>query len=164
MHGEAGVGQVLQERAERLTAAPGDREGVDVAERRTPRRSEGLEVGAEPGRDVVGQPGVEVGGPVTARRERQSRLGPCAAFLGEQPLVGGLVGDLGGQMLQDPAAQPAQLARTERLGLDDQVGLRLDPQVVTQVGGQRVQRLDQHPGLSHVHRTRAQRVSHPGPA
>jgi hypothetical protein len=102
---EAGVGQVLQQGAEGLAATAGDRQGADVAERRTPRGGERFQVGPQPVRDVVRQPGVDVGGPVAAGLERQAGSGVCAAFFGEQPLVLGLVGELWGEVLQDPTAE-----------------------------------------------------------
>jgi hypothetical protein len=84
---------------------------------------------------VVGDPGVDVGGPVTAGPEGQPGGGVGAGLLGQQPLVLGLVGDLGGQVCEHPTAEHAQLAGPEGLGLLDQVGLRLDPQVVTEIRG-----------------------------
>ena len=67
--------------------------------------------------------------------ERQTGRGLGAGLLGEQPLVLGLVGDLGSEVLEDPAAEVPQLPRPERPGLLDQVGLGLHDQVVTQVVG-----------------------------
>ena len=54
---------------------------------------------------------MEVGGPVTAGRERQPRRGVGPGLLGEQPLVLGLVGDLGSQVLEDPTPEMTQLPR-----------------------------------------------------
>ena len=99
---------------------------------------------------MVGEPGEEVGGPVAARTERQPRGGLGAAFLGDQPFVLGLVGDLGREGFEQPAAEATQLARSELCGLLDQVRLSLDPQVVVQVVGQVVQRLDDDVGLGQV--------------
>ncbi len=68
MDREAGVGDVLEERHERLTPSAGDRQLVDLTERAAAWGGVGVQVGARPVGDVVGDPGVEVGGPVTARR------------------------------------------------------------------------------------------------
>ena len=160
--GQAGVGEVLQERHERLPTAAGDRQCVDLTERGAARGGVGVQVGAEPVGDVVGDAGVEVGGPVTARSEVQPRRGLGPGLLGEQPLVLGLVGDLGSQVLEDTTAEVTQLPRPEHRGLFDQVRLGLDDQVVTQVVGQRVQRLHDHPRLGQVHVAGTQRVGRSG--
>ena len=155
---QAGVGEVLQERHERLATTPGDRQL-----RRPHRVGCGVVRCRRPGRSAAGWrrgrgSGVEVGGPVTAGSEVQPRRGLGPGLLGEQPLVLGLVGDLGGEVLEDTAAEVAQLPRPEHPGLLDQVGLGLDDQVVTQVVGERVQRLDDHPGLGQVQVAGTQRV------
>ena len=75
---------------------------------------------------------MEVGGPVTTRLERHPGRGLGPGLLGQQALVLGLVGDLGGEVLENPAAQVAQLPGPEHRCLLDQVGLGLDDQVVTQ--------------------------------
>jgi len=113
---------------------------------------------------VVGDPGVDVGGPVAAGPEGQSGGGVRPALLLEQSLVLGLVGDLGGQVFEHPSAQHPQLLRPEGRGLLDQVGLRLAPQVVTQTRRQRVESLHDHPGLRDVHRAGGQGVADHAPA
>ena len=160
---QSGVGDVLQERHERLATSAGDRQRVDLTEWGASWRGVGVQVGPQPVRDMVGDAGVEVGRPVTTGSEVEPgrRLG--AGLLGEQPLVLGLVGDLGGEVFEDTAAEVAQLPRPEHLGLLDQVGLGLDDQVVTQVVGQRVQRLDDHPRLGQVQITGTQSVGGPRP-
>jgi len=112
---------------------------------------------------VVGDAGVEVGGPVTSRLERQTRRSLRAGLFGEQPLIVGLVGDLRGEVLEDPTAEVAQLPRPEHRSLLDQVGLGLHDEVVTQLVGKLVQRLDDHPGLGHVHVTDTEGVRSLGP-
>ena len=61
-------------------------------------------------------------------------------------------------MLEDTAAEVAQLPRPEHPSLLDQVGLGLHDQVVTQLVGKRLQRLDDHPGLGHVQVTGTESV------
>ena len=73
-----------------------------------------------------------------------------AAFLGDQPFVLGLVGDVGRDGLEQPVAEPAQLAGSELGGLLDQVRLALEPQVGVEVGGQVLERVDDDVGLGHV--------------
>ena len=57
--------------------------------------------------DVVGDPGGQVGGSVTSGSEAELGGGVGAAFLGEQALVVGLVGDVGGDGFQQPVAEAA---------------------------------------------------------
>jgi hypothetical protein len=138
-------------------ADPGE-QGVEVQGDHHRRRSAAVD--REPG---VGDPGVQVGRPVTSGLERQPGCGACPGVLGHQPLVLGLVGDLRGEVLEDPAAEVAQLAGAELLGLLDEVHLGLDHQVVTEVGRQGFQGLDDHSRLRQVHVTRTQRLGGPGP-
>ena len=122
--GQAGVGEVLEQGAERLASASGDGQGVDLAqplECHPAWGGVGVEVGAEPVGDVVGEPGEQVGGSVAAGLEGEFGGGVGAALLGDQPFVLGLVGDVGGDGFEQPVAEAAQLAGPERGGLLDQV-------------------------------------------
>ncbi len=73
-----------------------------------------------------------------------------AAFLGDQPFVLGLVGDVGGDGLEQPVAEATELAGSELGGLLDQVLLALEPQLGVEVGGQVVERGDDDVGLGDV--------------
>ena len=92
---------------------------------------------------------MEVGRPVTAGSEVEPgrRLG--AGLLGEQPLVRGLVGDLGGEVLEDTAAEVPQLSRPERPG-------------PARPGRPRPSRAGRHPGRREAPR-RLRRPPGPGP-
>ncbi len=133
MDRKAGVAQVLEQRAERLTPTPGHRERVDIPERRTPRRGERLQVGAQPVGTWSGRRAWRSVEP-SPRGLNDSRVAARAlrSSASSRSVVGS-VGDLGGEMLQHSTAQPAQLAWPELLGLLDQVGLRLDAEGVAEV-------------------------------
>src|SRR6185436_6994899 len=90
---------------------------------------EGGQVGAQQAGGEVGDPGVQVGGPVAtlAQGRPGGRVG--AAFLVQEPLVVGVFGDVGGQVFQHPVTEDRQLTRTQAGGLGDQVGLGLGDEV-----------------------------------
>ncbi len=135
--GQAGGGDVLQQRDERLAALPGDRELGDVVRcggRQAARTASppcprvavevvasgcgvGVEVGAQAAGGVVGDPGVQVRGPVAAAADGEPGRRRRAAFLGEQSPVVGFLGDVGGQVLQQPGPVDPQLRGSQGGGL-----------------------------------------------
>ena len=134
MGGQVGLEDALEQRLEgdAATALHGKLHEVVVVGGPA-RVGDGVGVGTEPAGDVVGDAGVDVGGAVATASERQPgrRLGAC--FLGLQSAELGFVGDVGGEVVQQAAAQVAQLAGAELAGLLQQVGLGLGQQAVTQI-------------------------------
>ncbi len=107
---------------------------------------------------------MEVGGAVAAAAQGQPGHRGGSAFLVQEPLVVGLFGDVGGQVLQDAGPEGPQLPRPELVGLGDQQRLGLGQQVLAEILGQCLQRLADHPGLGQVHRRTPERGAHLGPA
>ena len=156
---EAGVGDVLQERHERLATPPGDRQRVDLTEWAC-----GVGRCRRPGRSAAGW-----------RRGRGlSRAGRWTRHRGagtySRVAAWARVSSASSRWYSASSAiSGARCSRTPRprwrssrgpndRGLLDQVGLGLHDQVVTQLLGQRLQRLDDHPGLGQVQVAGTQRV------
>ena len=94
---------------------------------------EGGQEGAQQAGGQVGDAGVQVGGAVAAAAQGQPGHRGGAAFLVEEPLVVGVLGDVGGQVLQDAGPEGPQLPRPELVGLGDQQRLGLGQQVLAEV-------------------------------
>ena len=74
---------------------------------------EGGQVGAQQAGGEVGDPGVQVGGPVAAAAQGRPGGRGGSSFLVQEPLVVGLFGDVGGQVFEHPVTQDRQLTRTQ---------------------------------------------------
>ncbi len=165
---QPGGGDVLQQRAERLTPATREREPVDLGVEGDPTgRGVGIQVDTQPIRHVIGHPSEHVGHPVRAGSERQPGHRSRPLLLSQQrPLRVG-VRDLRGDHLERVPAQPAQGDRVEMTRLGQQVGLRLAPQPRVEIIGQLVEDVDQDlrllpvtppratPSATWVHRSRS---------
>jgi hypothetical protein len=121
--------------------------GVEVA---AAGCGDGVEVGGQAAGDVVGDAGVEVGGPVAAGPEGEPGGGVGAGLGGQERLVLGLVGGLGGEVVQDAGSEDPQLAGSEVAGFFDEEGFGFGEQVVAEVGRERVEGFDDHAGLGQV--------------
>ena len=164
MDRQPGVGQVLQERHERLTTTPGDRQLVDLTEwacgagrRRRPGRSA---TGSRHGR-----------GPARAGRSTRRRGVAGPAVVAAWARVSSATSRW---YSTSSAISGARCSRTPRprwrssrgpnnRGLVDQVGLGLHDQVVTQVFRQGIHGLDDRPRLGQVQNAGRQPVGSPGP-
>ncbi len=161
--GRPECGQVLQHRAERLSPPPRQRQFLDLAETLAARGGVAVEVGPEPVGDVVGDPGVQVARAVAAASQEQLGGGLGTLLLGEQLLVLGLLGDVGGEVFQHSRSEHLQLARPELGGFGDQQCLGLGQHVLAEVGGQRLQGLCDDAGLGQVHLPGRERGRGPAP-
>ena len=101
--------------------------------------------------------------PVAAGAQAQPGDRDGAAFRLQQPLVLGLVGDVGGQELQQPGPIDPELAQAEVVGLVEDQPLRLLESLGAEVGGEGVEGLGDHPHLGQVHPARRERRLHLGP-
>ena len=179
------AGDVLEQRDERLAALPGAT-AAGRPRRGRPGRADrtalvdrvhgvtvevvasgcgvGVEVGAQAAGGVVGDPGVQVGGPVAAAADGEPGRRGRAAFLGEESLVVGFLGDVGGQVLQQSGPVDPQLPGSQGGGLGHDQGLGLRLQVVTQISWEGVEGVGDHPDLGQVQVARGEGVGDAGPA
>jgi hypothetical protein len=111
---------------------------------------EGFEVGAQASGDGVGDAGVDLGGAVAAAAEGEAGEAAGAALLVLEGAAFVVVGHVGGDDLEDLAAQDAQVSRVERGGLLDEVDLRALHDVGVEVVGEGVERAGDDPGLLEV--------------
>ena len=99
---------------------------------------------------MVGDPGVEVGGAVAAGAEEELGRGLGAALGGEELVVLGVLGDVGGEVFEHSGSEHLQLAGPELGGFGDEQRLGLGQQVITEVGGQGLEGVGDHAGLGEV--------------
>ena len=125
---------------------------------------EGFEVGAQASGDGVGDAGVDLGGAVAAAAEGEAGQAAGAAFLVLEGAAFVVVGDVGGDDLEDLAAQDAQVSRVERGGLLDEVDLRATHDVGVEVVGEVVERAGDDPGLLEVDAAGQESGADPVPA
>ena len=111
---------------------------------------EGLEVGAQASGDGVGDAGVDLGGAVAAAAEGEAGEAAGAALLVLEGAAFVVLGDVGGDDLEDLAAQDSQVSRIEGGGLLDEVDLRPAHDVGVEVVGEVVERAGDDPGLLEV--------------
>ncbi len=114
------------------------------------RRGEGVQVGQQPVGGGVGDPDRDVGGTVSAAVGGQAGVAVGGSFLGFEgaPFVG--LAELGGDDVEDPAAQDPQVKGCERGCLGHEPGLGQGSDGVGDVGGQGVERPGDHAGLVEV--------------